>query len=283
MSKKLIVNADDFGRTRGVSDGILRAQRDGLVTSTTAMMNLPGIAGDLQAAAREAPQLGLGVHLNFTAGRPLLPVEWVGSLVDERGHFLSQAAVLADPTRINPDELRSELKSQVKTFQNVLERAPDHLDAHHFVHVHPHLFAVYLDLADELQLPIRIPFPRDEAAFKRMRPSPSLISGLAQAKLEAWLREDWQLLSEYSLRTPDHFVASFHAEQITRDHLLSILDDLPEGVTELMTHPGLADDQLRAESSYSLQRETELEVLTDPQIRARVQQLGLEPVTFAVL
>ena len=77
MTKRLIVNADDFGRTHQVSDGILSAHCDGIVTSTTVMMSMPGAARDLTRALAEAPKLGLGVHLVFTAGRPLLPPEWV--------------------------------------------------------------------------------------------------------------------------------------------------------------------------------------------------------------
>src|SRR5512139_1478906 len=165
MTRQLIVNADDFGRTRGVSAGILRAHLEGIVSSATAMMNMPGVAADLHQARSEAPRLGLGVHLNFTAGRPLLPTEWCASLVDEHGHFLTQEAIMAAPDRLNPDELREELKSQISTFKNALNVLPDHLDAHHFVRLYPPLFEVYLDLAESFKLPVRIPFPRQAAAL----------------------------------------------------------------------------------------------------------------------
>ncbi|HSD82627.1 MAG TPA: ChbG/HpnK family deacetylase, partial [Anaerolineae bacterium] len=163
MTHQVIVNADDFGRTRGVSAGILRAHLEGIVTSTTAMMNMAGVAADLHLAQTEAPRLGLGVHLTFTAGRPLLPPEWCASLVDEHGHFLKYGALMANPDRIKPDELREELKAQITAFKNALNRLPDHLDAHHFAHLYPPLFEVYLDLADSFKLPVRIPFPRQEA------------------------------------------------------------------------------------------------------------------------
>src|SRR5512141_2434028 len=100
MTKQLIINADDFGRTNGVSEGILRAHQDGIVTSSTAMMNMIGVTNDLSQAKTNAPNLGLGVHLTFTAGRPLLPPEWVSSLIDQHGAFLSQAAIIANPARI---------------------------------------------------------------------------------------------------------------------------------------------------------------------------------------
>src|SRR5512136_1099675 len=118
MTRRLIVNADYLGRTDSVTEGILRAHREGIVTSATAMMNYSGAAA-VSRAQNECPQLGLGVHLVFTSGRPLLPPEWVASLVDEHGNFLSQGAIFADPEHLDLAELESELKAQIKTFQNV--------------------------------------------------------------------------------------------------------------------------------------------------------------------
>jgi predicted glycoside hydrolase/deacetylase ChbG (UPF0249 family) len=280
MSRQLIVNADDFGRSRGVSDGILRAHRDGIVTGTTAMMNMPGVAHDLLRAASEAPRLGLGVHLTFTAGRPLLPMEWVRSLVDEHDHFLSQAAIMQQPTRIDPDELMSELKAQITTFKNALGHLPDHLDAHHFVHLYPPLFRVYLDLADSFDLPIRLPIPRQPAALDRI---PALLGNVPRDVLEPILQADWALLEGRAIRTTDHFVMSFFGRDTSIVSLLQVLKDLPEGVTELMTHPGVADEHIRAESNYHVEREQELAALTDPQVLVQIQKLDIELVSYAKL
>ena len=280
MSRKLIVNADDFGRSRGVSDGILRAHRDGIVTSTTAMMNMPGVAHDLVRAASETPRLGLGVHLTFTAGRPLMPMDWVRSLVDEHDHFLSQEAILQQPTRIDPDELMSELKAQVNTFKNALGHLPDHLDAHHFVHLIPPLFRVYLDLADSFGLPIRLPIPRQPAPLDHV---PALLGNVAPDVLEPIVQADWALLADRSIRTTDHFIMSFFGQNTSTASLLQLLADLPDGVTELMTHPGLADEHIRAESNYHVERERELAALTDPQVLVQLQKLDIELVTYAKL
>jgi predicted glycoside hydrolase/deacetylase ChbG (UPF0249 family) len=73
MTLRLIVNADDYGRTPGVSRGIREAHRRGIVTSTTCMMNMPAVVDDIALALEETPRLGLGVHLVLTSGRPLLP------------------------------------------------------------------------------------------------------------------------------------------------------------------------------------------------------------------
>jgi chitin disaccharide deacetylase len=280
MSHQLIVNADDFGRTRGVSAGILRAHLDGIVTCTTAMMNLPGVVPDLHQARTEAPQLGLGVHLNFTVGRPLLPSEWCASLVDEHGHFLTRDALMAQPDRINPDELRAELKSQITTFKNAMDRLPDHLDAHQFVHLYPPLFRVYLDLAESFKVPLRIPFPQIVAELDQV---PPIISDVPLETAKSMLHADRQFLVERDFKTTDHFVGTFFDQQATVAHLLSVIENLPEGTTELMTHPGLLDDQLKVESSYNVQREQEVAVLTDPHVIARLTALDIQLITFADL
>lgn len=75
MRKKLIINADDYGHTRSVSLGIRQAHLQGIVTSTTAMMNYPGADDDLRDSVKECPRLGLGLHLVLTSGCPVLPAE----------------------------------------------------------------------------------------------------------------------------------------------------------------------------------------------------------------
>ncbi len=280
MTRKLIVNADDFGRTRGVSLGIIRAHLDGIVTSTTAMMNMPGVTHDLQQARDEAPKLGLGVHLNFTAGRPLMPPDWVPSLIDGRGHFLSQSVILSNPARIDREELKSELKAQIAAFKNVLGEWPDHLDAHHFTHLHAQLFEVYLELAEEYDLPVRIPFPRDESQWAAL---PRLLGDLPREQAEPIVQAALNVLARRSIRTTDHCSLRFFGPEATLDYLLRLLDELPQGVTELMTHPGLADDQLKSESAYNVQRDSELAALTNPQVLMRVYHAGIDLITFAAL
>ena len=280
MTRQLIVNADDFGRTRGVSAGILRAHLEGIVTSTTAMMNMPGVAADLHQAQSEAPRLGLGVHLNFTAGRPLLPIEWCASLVDEHGRFLTQEAIMTNPDHLKPDELRAELKSQITAFKNALNVLPDHLDAHHFGHLYPPLFEVYLELADSFKLPVRIPFARQATELDQM---PPLIEHVPPETAKSIVQADQQQLGARAVKTTDHFVMTFYDKTVSVPYLMEILASLPQGSSELMTHPGLLDDQLRTESKYNLQREDELAVLTNSRAIQYLDQLDIKLCTFADL
>src|SRR4051812_35977187 len=86
LSRQLVVTADDFGISRGVNRGIVEAHRNGLVTSASLMPNLPS-AEDALTRATTCPDLGLGLHLTLTAGRPLSPPDRVPTLVDADGQF----------------------------------------------------------------------------------------------------------------------------------------------------------------------------------------------------
>ena len=91
MTRMLIVNADDFNRSPGVSRGIVEAHEKGIVTSTTVMVNLPGLRASLDLL-RGYPRLGVGLHVNLTFGSPVVPAEQVPSLVDAEGRFWSDPA-----------------------------------------------------------------------------------------------------------------------------------------------------------------------------------------------
>ncbi|HEC34862.1 MAG TPA: ChbG/HpnK family deacetylase, partial [Chloroflexi bacterium] len=157
----LIVNADDFGRTDGVTEGILQAHLHGIVTSTTAMVNLPGAERAVRRATAEAPDLGVGVHLNLTAGRPLLPPDEVPSLLGPDGCFYPIHRLVPHLMDLSPDQVRAELTAQIERFRS-WGREPTHLDSHHHVlYLAPHLFRLLVELADRYHLPIRNPWPRE--------------------------------------------------------------------------------------------------------------------------
>lgn len=281
MTKCLIVNADDYGLTPGVAQGILQAHCEGIVTSATAMMNRPGIADALRQA-RQRPGLGLGVHLVFTAGRPVLPPDKVPNLVDENGFFWRSEAWQARLAQIDLDQLRAEWEAQLGLFRK-LAGEPDHLDCHHFLHVYPPIFELYLSLAQQERLPARVPFEVQEHMDNRTA-ALAADFGITPEVTEFILAADRRLLTSHPVRHPDHFIGAFFGgAQISQEHLLSILEQLDEGITELMVHPGLFDDELQATSSYNRQREQEMHVLCAPAVRERLAELGVTLVSFGVL
>jgi chitin disaccharide deacetylase len=140
---KLIINSDDFGLTPGVNLGIIDAHRRGVLTSTTTMMNMPGTEMAPQLA-KENPDLGIGLHLVLTAGRPL--VEGHKTIVDEQGNFLKNA-VLIKKTDLDIEEVYQEYVAQMEKFIRLFGRKPTHIDGHHHTHAYPHTKEATLRLA----------------------------------------------------------------------------------------------------------------------------------------
>lgn len=282
--KQLIVNADDLGRAPGVNRGIIDAHRKGIVTSTTIMINLPDAADALELARAEAPNLGIGLHLNLTAGRPVLPAARVPSLVDGDGRFHHISTWAAAMERFNAEELRAELEAQFDTFVRLAARAPDHLDAHHHAtYLHPAALRVMFELAIAHGLPIRAPMldaPDDQiltfvrGMLPNLKPerAPALLESLRVAA-DAGPRPRW----------PDALWLDYSNGRPTLASLLVILTTLPEdGITELMCHPGYVDDVLRT-SGLVEPREDEVLHLTHAATRECVQSENIQLVSFAAL
>lgn len=278
--KKLIVNADDYGHGVLLSEGIRRAHLDGIVTSTTAMMNWPDAVSELPKALSQCPNLGLGVHLVLTSGKPLLPPGQVPTLVDENGNFRRPDPLMAHLADLNLDEVDAEWHSQVALFKQVTGRTPDHLDSHHHSsYASPALFERMLQLAHELNCPIRDPFADATAAH----PSDYLwISdkpgGYAQINV---------LFEKYRPRRPQLFWSNFYDDGATLANLIEFIQriaaDEAHETFELMCHPALTDEFLRQVSDYNDMRGVELNILTDPHPRALLQEYGIELVSFAIL
>jgi predicted glycoside hydrolase/deacetylase ChbG (UPF0249 family) len=285
----LIVNADDLGRSRGVSEGILRAHRRGVVSSTTAMVNLPHAEAAVRRALVEAPGLGIGVHLNLTAGRPVLPAREVPTLVDASGRLYPIRQFVPRLAALDTAQVRAELGAQVERLR-AWGCEPTHLDAHHHsLYLAPRLFRVLVELAEGQDLPIRYPWPRGMEGWGAAGPFRVDVEALAEAHRVA--PEDLPeiiagcdaILRASGLRAPERCILTFFGPTATLPHLLEVVAALPAGISELMCHPGVADDELRAGSGYALQREQELAVLTDRRVREALREAGVALASFAAL
>ena len=271
--KRLIINSDDYGRTPDISRGIREAHLNGVVTSTTCMMNIPTTAHDVALAVQETPRLGLGVHLVLTMGRPILPPEAVPSVVDANGNHLKYDAFIQNLPHLNITEVKAEWRAQVEAFIRAAGRKPDHLDSHHHSSFFtPELFRAMLELAREYNCPIRNPIAHGEDPTAGM-------PGVAEPMGEHAPR----LMKEFNARTTDTFFVHFYDEGATHAELLDIFSKVANGTAELMCHPGYVDEAFAKESVYNFQRERELKILTDPAIKQAIEANGIKLVTFANL
>lgn len=265
--KRLIINSDDYGRSPDISRGIRDAHLRGVVTSTTCMMNIPTTAADVALALKETPRLGMGVHLVLTMGKPILPRDKVPTIVDENGNNRKYDPFLANIPNLNMEEVKAEWRSQVEAFLKAAGRKPTHLDSHHHSsYFAPKLFRAMLELATEYDCAIRFPFNNE-----------------IRSELKETSKHVPGLIRQFDLRRPDCFLADFYDEDATHEKLLDILNNLNEGTSEVMCHPGYVDEAFVNESVYNRQRERELHILTDPSIKEAVQANGIELITFAKL
>jgi predicted glycoside hydrolase/deacetylase ChbG (UPF0249 family) len=274
VSIKLIVNADDYGKTAGVSAGIRDSHKRGIVTSTTTMMNMPDAEHALRQAATECPKLGLGVHLVLTTGTALLPAERVPSLLDPQCRFFGEEATIERLDAINPHELEAEWRTQIDRFISILGRAPDHLDSHHHVSFFaPPLFEVMLKLAQDYDCAIRLPAGESQ----------EVLDGYPKVTASAALEEYAALLQKYQPLHPDRFIAKFYDEGVSQDALTGIINSLGDGVTEVMCHPAHVDDELSKVSIYAEKRGVEFGILTQPALLNLIKARHIELVTFGQL
>ncbi len=271
MHKRLIVNADDLGHPAGTAKAVAVLYEAGVVTSTTAMVNQP-CWPEATAYLRDHPGLGAGVHLVMNEGHPILPPEQVPSLVDAEGYFRDGTRLLRRYGRLRTTELKAEWRAQVEKFIADTGRSPDHLDLHcHYPYVFPAWFRVSLELAEEYgHLPVRMPF---DDALDRKAPEMAADNGFPVWYLN-WQGQRYQRLVErHDLRRPDYFEMSFSQDgHRTAEYLLSLLDALPDGVTELLAHPGTDG-----------WREGDYRALLDQQVPRRIEELGIELIDYRAL
>lgn len=151
---KVIFNSDDFGYSHGVNYGIVDAYQRGILTSTTLMANMPGFEHAVKLK-KEFPDLGVGVHLTLTCGRPLL--KNVDSLTDE-GRF-KQLSFYTQPFEVDGDQLYQEWNTQIQKIYRA-GIIPTHLDSHHHTHTFGMNQEIVIALAKKYDLPVRGNFER---------------------------------------------------------------------------------------------------------------------------
>ncbi len=280
MTKYLIVNADDLGLSEGVSRGIIEAHQHGIVTSTTAMVNMPHAAEAIQHAQKQAPRLGIGLHITLTEGKPLLPPDQVPSLVCAEGRFYTLENFKQRNPNFNTAELRAEIKAQFRRFVDIAGQLPDHLDAHHYAaYLNPDAFDMVLKLAAQYRLPIRsaetyMTLAAMREVFIARGYPPAVVETLPGAILDRYAAND-------KPRWPDSIERGFYRDGATLENLLRLLKNLPDGTTELMCHPGYIYDL--DDNNYRAPREVERRLLMDAAVREAVERYKIRLITFSEL
>jgi len=283
---RLIVNADDFGLSRGISDGILRAHHHGFLTSTSLMVNMPE-SGHALDRVSTAARLSVGIHLNICKGKPILPPRNIPTLVDTGGAFHPPAMMIGKLWRwqVSARDLEREFRAQIR-WMKMRGFNPTHADSHHHMHIYPAAATAFMRaLSAEGIRCVRAPRcsawpkagnlggPHEGGIIRRL-----FVHGYRSALQNTLLRKFHSADSRVSL-----------SQQARRDstnlksHWMATFENLPGGTFEFACHPGLPERGFSETDAIHLQREQELRLLLDPEMQGVISRSGIQLISYREL
>lgn len=281
--KKLIVNADDFGLHPLINKGIIKGFRKGFITSTSLMCSAPAFE-DAAGLARQNPGLGVGIHLTLAGSVPsVLPREKVSSLLDEKGLFLPSYAAFAArfySGRIRRSQLEAELRAQIEKGLGAGLNIT-HIDSHQHTHVLPGINKLVLKLCNEYNIK-RIRIPKEayffSGGFSAGAGRFAGRCGLSFCASAAALSAD-----KMHIVHPEHFFGMLAGGHLSEELVGNILRALPDGVSEIMTHPGLGADELGRIFKWHYHWEDELNAYLSRRNRELLQEMRISLINFGDL
>lgn len=250
---RLIINADDYGLSKGVSLGIIKAMKEGIVRDTSILVNSPNFEESV-ILAKEYGINELGIHLTLSFKKPILPSNEVKTIVDEQGNFYRRINEVQK--NFSMDEVEKELRAQMdKFFETGLKL--NHIDGHHHFYVYNNdIYNLVMDLAKEYKVPMRS------------------CGHLFNDKLKS-----------NGVESTDYFYGEFYDEKVSEDTIINILEKHKDEdcTLELMSHPAIVDEDLVNFTTYSYKRESELSVLTSKRLLNYIEENNIELISFKAI
>lgn len=269
--KRLIVNGDDYGYTPEKSEGILKAHREGILTSTTVMVNLVSKL-EINKLLKYKKSLGIGLHLNITRGKPISLPKEVPSLINEKGEMFrpqewTRKAWNDFGNLKNIAEIELEFNNQLKAFKEKLKINPSHLDNHHTITSHKKIFLIFLKIAKENNLPIRLPASLIEEKTTLGHHRTGLETSLAKK-------------AKKQCKTTDYVVFDlFCVKKNPVEELKKTLKTIREGTTEFMFHPSL----FKLGDEKSVYGKIDLDLLTNQEIKKIIKEENIQLISYKEL
>lgn len=279
--RRLIINADDFGLTAGVNRAILEANKNGIVTSATLMAN--SSAFDDAVRLGHSSTLGIGCHIVLIDGSPVSAPHQISSLIPDSHNFetsLPSFAFRAMRGTINPAHVEIETAAQIRKLQ-AAGIQPSHIDTHKHAHIFPQILRPVLRAAKACGVrAIRNPFGR--IAFSSVAAQPKLWKRYGElALLNPFARQFFSAIRAEDMITPDGSLGIAATGSLDERMFRMIIDNLPDGTWEFVTHPGYNDSDLDGVRTRLRQsRETELRLLTSHAARDCLRRNGIELISY---
>lgn len=267
--RRLIVNADDFGASHSINEAVIRAHREGILTTASLMVN-GAAAAEAVELARAHPTLGVGLHLALVHGTSALPPSDVPLLVDKAGQFTKnpfQAGVQYFFQPAARYQLEKEITAQFEKFA-ATGLPLDHLNGHLHFHLHPAILPILTPLIAQFGV---------RAA--RLTSEPASLSFLHErgrwfyrlthaAVFDAMSRHARPFFEEHRLATPHQVFGLLQDSHVDEDYIVRLLPHLPRGDSELYSHPSL--DKFKHE----------FEALISPRVRESLRRENIQLIRY---
>ncbi len=278
-SRHLILNGDDFSASREVNEAVILAHRRGVLTSTSLMVSGPAFEHAV-ALAGENPRLAVGLHVTCANGRSVLSPDEIPHVVDRKGNFPSDPALAGLRyffCKAARKELFNEIAAQFQKFRQC-GLAFSHVDSHCHMHVHPVVLNATTEIAEMYGInKMRVPADHYFSAIPFLRsPFASAILALVFKLLTSRMKRK---LSRRGFLFPARVYGNLLTGNMSREYVLSLLDRLPNGTSEIYFHPALIESQSEIDTG-KLQLLRELTILLDSEIRLKIQRLGIIPASY---
>jgi len=288
--RRLIVNADDFGLTTGVNRGIVESHQNGIVTSATLMACGSKFAHAL-SLAEDAPRLSVGCHVVLVDGMPALNATKIQSLITSSSSSASPSpvprfrdslmnfAMAVTAGRIDESEIEAEIVAQVQKLQGAGVPV-SHLDSHKHTHMFPAVLRGMLRAAKACGVhAIRNPFePLVFASLGGMKRS-------FQLRMMSGFRRNFRkALDGAGVLAPDGCIGVVATGGLTEQTFRELIQKLPEGTWEFVSHPGYNDAELdQVKTRLRKSRETELSILTSEATKEILQREQVQLISYREL
>jgi len=253
--RHLITIADDFGLTPSVNQAIDQAARHGILRGASLMVAAP-YASEAAALARQNPNLKIGLHLVVIEGPAVLPPSQIPNLVDASGQFPSHQLALGLKyafSRAAITQLAAEIRAQYEKFAS-FDLPLDHVNAHKHMHLHPVVAHLAIKIGREFGLrAMRVPY----------EPGATTLPGQA---LATWTRLLRAQIRRAGLLANDRVLGLHQSGRLTPRLVQSMIDKIPEGITELYFHPATETDETLARLMPDYQHVAEFQALMQAKI-----------------
>jgi len=267
--RRLIVNADDFGLSHSVNEAVIHAHRDGILTSASLMVSEQGF-DEAVRLAKENPTLGVGLHLTLLHGHSALPPEKIPGLVNSQQEFSNSPFTVGMKYFFRRDlreQLRAEIHAQFEKFHST-GLPLDHVNGHLHLHLHPAIFKILMEDSEKLGIS-HLRFTRDCLARSRKISSGHLFYKMSHAAIFEFLScRAKKTLETKQIRHAQITFGLLQDSRVNEDYVLKLLPLLPDGDSELYSHPSL--DKFKHE----------FDALVSPRVKELVQKLGIELIRY---